>query len=68
MRFIPSSIFYYHTVTVISQSSASNMERERAHNETGNSPSEIDIPYRWYHQIIDQAEGLCEEMEENEDV
>ena len=69
------------------------MERERAHNETGNnlnwkegnrmptladllrelreldvSPNEIDISHRWYHQIIDQAEGLCEEMEENEDV
>jgi len=68
------------------------MERERAHNETGNSlsrkednkmptladllrelreldvsPGEIDIPHRWYHQIIDQAEELCEETEENED-
>ena len=32
------------------------------------SPGEIDIPYRWYHQIIDQAKELCEEMEENEDV
>ena len=32
------------------------------------SPSEIDIPHRWYHQIIDQAEELCEELEENEDV
>ena len=32
------------------------------------SPDEIDITYRWYYQIIDQAEGLCEETEENENV
>ena len=32
------------------------------------SSNEIDISYHWYHQIIDQAEGLCEETEENEDV
>lgn len=32
------------------------------------SPGEIDIPYRWYHQIIDQAEDLCEDVEENENV
>ncbi len=81
-----------HTVTVKSQSSASNMETERAHNETGNiltgkegknmpsladllqelrelggSPGEIDIPYRWYRQILDYAEELTE-PEENEDV
>ena len=31
------------------------------------SPSEIDIPHRWYYQMIDQAEGLCEETEENEE-
>ena len=30
------------------------------------SPSEIDIPHRWYRQIIDQAEELCEETEETE--
>ena len=36
--------------------------------ELGVSPGEIDISYRWYYQILDQAEGLCEEMEENEDV
>jgi len=33
----------------------------------GVSLSEIDIPYRWYYQIIDQAEELCEETEENEE-
>jgi len=69
------------------------MERERVHNETGNSlsrkesnkmptladllwelrelgisPGEIDIPYDCYRQIIDQAEELCEEMGESEDV
>jgi len=32
------------------------------------SPNEIDIPYHWYLQIIHQADGLCEETEENEDV
>ncbi len=31
------------------------------------SPNEIDISHRWYHQIIDQAEELCDETEENED-
>lgn len=36
--------------------------------ELGVSPGEISIPYHWYCQILDQAEGLCEEMEENEDV
>ncbi len=30
------------------------------------SPGEIDIPYRWYRQILDYAEGLDEDMEENE--
>ncbi len=34
--------------------------------ELGVSPDEIDIPYSWYRQIIDRAEELCEEMEENE--
>lgn len=31
------------------------------------TPGEIDIPYHWYRQIIDQAEELCEETEENEE-
>ena len=33
----------------------------------GVSPEEIDIPNRWYRQVLDQAEELCEEIEENED-
>lgn len=36
--------------------------------ELGISPGEIDIPYDCYRQIIDQAEELCEEMGESEDV
>ena len=35
--------------------------------ELGVSPGEIDIPYRWYRQILDHAEELTE-TEENEDV
>lgn len=31
------------------------------------SPSEIDIPYRWYRQILDYAERLDEGMEEGEE-
>jgi len=34
--------------------------------ELGVSPGEIHIPYRWYRQILDYAEGLGEDMEENE--
>ena len=33
----------------------------------GISADEIDIPNRWYNQILDQAESLCEEIEEDED-
>ena len=31
------------------------------------SPSEIHIPYRWYRQILDYAEGLDEDVEEKEE-
>ncbi|MFC1939288.1 hypothetical protein ACFLXO_01215 [Chloroflexota bacterium] len=33
----------------------------------GISPEEIDIPNRWYNQILDQAEEISEELGENED-
>lgn len=37
--------------------------------ELGVSPDEIDIPHRWYHAILDQAEELCGETDDgNEDV
>jgi len=36
--------------------------------ELGVSPSEIDIPYRWYYEMLRWAEELCEDMEENEDI
>ncbi len=35
--------------------------------ELGVSPGEIDIPYRWYRQILDYAERLDEGMEEGEE-
>jgi len=31
------------------------------------SPSEIDIPHRWYYKILRWAEELCEETEDDED-
>jgi hypothetical protein len=36
--------------------------------ELGVSPGEIGIPYRWFYQLLDEAEQLCAETEENEDV
>lgn len=30
------------------------------------SPGEIDIPYRWYRQLLDYARELMETLEEDE--
>jgi hypothetical protein len=35
--------------------------------EIGINTGEIDIPYRWYRQILEYAEELIEETEENDD-
>ena len=32
------------------------------------SPTEIDIPYRWYRQLLDYAQELMETLEEGEDI